>query len=195
MIGMSQNLRLVLMGMGVMAIVAIGGLYAVDAFTPTVDHTIAPVYAPQNKVKETPQAKDKKSEDEILTSETDNNIAHFVAERPSRSLQYQSFTHGARQIFKSINVRISNAPISTIEQEGLESLAYELSKAEYQGQTIYLLSFAETVGSIFVAEERARFAQKVLNEKYGISNAIQIEGFAPDNVQEVETQRIEVWVK
>lgn len=199
-LGMSQNLKLTLMGIGVMAVVAIGGLYAVDAFTPTVDNAIAPVYTPQSpqeQVKEIPSESKKPSPKEVYTdnSSSSESVAQFVAERPAFSANYRNYTQGARQIFESIEVRISNAPINDVRQEGLEKLASELESGQYFGQTIYLLSFAETVGTIFVAEERAKFAKRILIEKHGVTNPIEIQGFGPDDDLKVKPQRIEVWVK
>ncbi|MFK7970433.1 MAG: hypothetical protein AB8F95_08705 [Bacteroidia bacterium] len=197
MIGMSQNLRLILMGMGVMAAVAIGGLYAVDAFTPSQDANIAPVFNPNKQVKSIPTPP--KAQEEILvsTEKESASVAHFVNQRngAAPSASYKKITNGAQQLYENLNVRISSAPISAVEQKSIEELADELSSGQYQGQTIYLLSFAETVGSVFLAEERGIFVQNVLEEKYGIDNQVEILGFAPEATAAVNPHRLEVWVK
>ena len=194
MLGMSQNLKLMLMGLGVMAIVAIGGLYAVDAFTPTVDNSIAPVYNPQKKVKEIPQKPlPKEIEKKYTEQQPQESIAHFVAERKPES--YQRVTRDARKLLDNIEVRISNAPTINVEQPGLERIANELSKGDYFGQTVYLLSFAETVGTVFLAEERGDFTRRILIEKYGIDLPIEVLGFGPEQTEELKPALIEVWVK
>ncbi|MEZ4687739.1 MAG: hypothetical protein R3B47_17250 [Bacteroidia bacterium] len=194
MLGMSQNLKLMLMGLGVMAIVAFGGLYAVDAFTPTADNSIAPVYNPQEKVKEIPQKPlPKEIEKKYTEQHSQESVAHFVAERKPEN--YRNLTQGARKLIDNIEVRISNAPTVSVDQPGLERIANELSKGEYFGQTVYLLSFAETVGTVFIAEQRGEFAKRVLIEKYGIDLPIEVQGFGPEQTDEVKPAQIEVWVK
>jgi hypothetical protein len=194
MIGMSQNLKLMLMGLAVMGVVAIGGLYAVDAFTPTIDNSIAPVYNPQEKVNEGPEkAKPKPVEKKYAQQPVQESVAQFVAER--RPENYRNVTRDARKLLDNIEVRISNAPVVNIEQDGIETIAKTLSSGEYFGQTVYLLSVAETVGTIFLAEQRGEFTKKVLVEKYGIDLPIEVMGFGPEQSSEVRPAQIEVWVK
>jgi outer membrane protein OmpA-like peptidoglycan-associated protein len=195
MIGMSQNLKLMLMGLGVMGVVAIGGLYAVDAFTPSVDNSIAPVYNPQKKVRTQPSQPEKTKEapKKFAEQAEQRTIAHFVAER--RPENYRNLTRDARKVLDNIEVRISNAPTVNVEQEGLEAIARTLSTGEYFGQTVYLLSIAETVGTVFLAEQRGEFAKKVLIEKYGIELPIEVQGFGPEHTNEVKPAQIEVWIK
>lgn len=194
MTGMSQNLKLMLMGMAVMGAVAIGGLYAVDAFTPSADTSIAPVYNPHKKVKEAPQqTTPKQIEKKYAQQPEQESVALFVAER--RPENYRNVTRDARKLLDKVEVRISNAPVSNIEQDGIELIAETLSSGEYFGQTVYLLSVAETVGTIFLAEQRGEFTKKVLIEKYGIDLPIEVMGFGPEQSTGVKPAQIEVWVK
>lgn len=195
--GMDKNLRLMLIGAAVLSIVAFGGLYAIDAFTPSPDTTIAPVFSPTPTpdVKANPKGSGSKeiyTDNQLKPKTPTQKVAQFTM---PESQDYRRVTMGAERIKSAFQVRVSSKPIPLNEHPEIAQLAQTLEAYDQTGKKVYILSFAGAKGSTFLAEKRAQFVQQVLEEKYNISIPVSVEAFGPAPSDPTADFYLEAWVK
>lgn len=177
-----------LIGGGVFILNRIDRIEAQNAVTPAAPakELPSPIVPPRkdSAIKKTPDPENQKPF--YITAASDG--------RQQTPPEYQHLTEYGKLLVSDLPVRVESLPISAYENQALQQLAQLLSQSDYQGKHIFVVGFAESVGSEFIAQQRAEFARKVLAEKYLVQQPITAMGIGPGENQ-ITDRKTEVWVQ
>lgn len=119
----------------------------------------------------------------------------LTADKEEMSASYLQLTEGARMIASDLDLRVESSTVKSFNSKHFDRLVKMLNQPEYQGKELYLVGVAGSVGSNFIAKNRADFAKEILENKYELPIAITTFGFDPNSDEPARGRRLEAWVK
>jgi hypothetical protein len=131
---------------------------------------------------------------ELAVNDMSKPPAQFTSDA-NNSQDYKELVNRAQMLASDLDVTIESINLNEFKNQNFERLAQMLQRPEYQGRQLILIGMAESVGSHFIAKNRAEFAKEVLEEKYNITLPINAFGFGPVSDHPSNTQRLEAWIQ
>lgn len=159
-----------------------------------------PVLFAEEEVKTEPSAEQpaEKLNDAVVNKERPTEAERFstlTADKKVESEDYVELTSGARMIASDLDLRVESSSVKEFNSVHFDRLVKMLNQPEYKGRELYLVGIAGSVGSHFIAKNRADFAKEILIKKYNINIAITTFGVEPHTDEPARGQRLEAWVK
>jgi hypothetical protein len=136
--------------------------------------------------------------DVVVNNETPTEAERFstlAADKDEMSENYVQLIDGARMIASDLDLRVESSTVKSFNSKHFDRLVKMLNQPEYQGKELFLVGVAGSVGSNFIAKNRADFAKEILEKKYQLPIAITTYGFGANTDEPARGQRLEAWVK